>query len=223
MARKFDLTREQGIHLVLGNAMSMLDRVRRAMVDLGDPDPWRAGTAVYLIAVLGRSVTQILQKIGHYDKDHWLAWWTPRQAFMSSDPMLIYLNKVRNDFLKEGGGYHADRFLFGVSGEWYLTNAPAQHNGHAIPVNPHLDPPLPSIQTLGELYINWLQSVVDETTAEFAPGSRFESRYPQTSAPPPVPETPDPTSRRSPPRDSRDILRGQAESGPPAPPQPDHG
>ncbi len=154
----------------------MLDNVRRALMELDDEDLWRAATAVYLVAVFGESVTSTLAKIKKYDRPRFETWWARFEQVKSSDPVLMFFTQVRNAFLKEGGGYHSGSYLFGSAGEWYLTDAPLEHQGQPIPCSPFLDPPRPSINTLGQLYVEWLQSVLDETAMEFA-GMLFTSRF----------------------------------------------
>jgi hypothetical protein len=92
---------------------------------------------------------------------------------MKSDPLLIFFNRVRNAFLKEGGMTHSGGWLIGVGGaisrrrykwDWFITGAPTEHDGKPIPA---ASPDGPTIETLGQLYVTFLDRLVRDTAEEF--------------------------------------------------------
>ncbi len=128
---------------------------------------------MYLIAVFGRATTQALQTIRTYRRDRFNEWWPPKAAFMSSDPLLMFFNRVRNAFLKEGGMTHSGGTLVGFGSrisrrrydwDWYIPGAPTEHDGKPIPVT---GPHGPTIETLGQLYVAFLDRLVSEAVEEF--------------------------------------------------------
>jgi hypothetical protein len=154
----------------------MLARAKMALGDLHSPDSGRAITAVYLIAVFGRATTQTLQTLRTYRRDRFNAWWEPRQAFMSSDPLLIFFNHLRNAFLKEGGRDHSGGSLIGFGGgtkkkwrcTWYFLGSPkppTEQDGKPIFQEKPEDGP--TVETLGRLYIDFLERLVNEAVDEF--------------------------------------------------------
>ena len=171
------MDKAEGIGKCLGAASAMLRRCVNALGDLHAPDIDRASTAVYLIAVFGRSVTQVIQTIRTYDREHFDEWWKLRQSFMSSDPLLKFFNDVRNQFLKEGGakseggliGWGNPNGPPGQRWTWHIVGSPTTHKGKKIrPRADYLQGPYPTIETLGYLYIAWLESVFEEAASEFS-------------------------------------------------------
>jgi hypothetical protein len=158
----------------------MLNRCRAALSDVHDPDSERAATAAYLIAVYGRAVTQVIEKVKKYDRKHSNEWWEPHQELVSTDPLLKFFNHLRNQFPKEGGVNLSGGTLVGVGDPggppgqrwlWRLTPSPTVHKGQAIPPAPRMgmiEVREPDVGTLGRLYIEWLESVLDEASSEFS-------------------------------------------------------
>jgi hypothetical protein len=188
------MERERGISLALSYTTAMLMRARSALGDLYNPDQARATTAVYMVAVFGRATTQVLQTIRTYDREHFNAWWVGRSAFMDVDPLFSFFNRIRNQFLKEGGVWHENEFALVALREpgdatrfrWYFAGAPTEHDGRPI-IEPEPGPTgtvaglkdgrwviilenHPSVGTLSHLYCQWLQNLLAEARVEFLGG-----------------------------------------------------
>jgi hypothetical protein len=99
---------------VLTEADATLQAARLGLDDfLHGATPSRRLAGLRNVIVWGRAVTNVLQSIKTFDREHFENWYAPHQTAMRDNPNFRYLYNLRSQILKEG-------VLGGISGSLYI-------------------------------------------------------------------------------------------------------
>jgi hypothetical protein len=86
---------------ILRKTREMLATANRGLADLRDADPAVHAMGIYNVAVFGRSVTLVLQKMSSVEPG-FDEWYAPYRTAMAADELMRYFIGLRNEILKEG-------------------------------------------------------------------------------------------------------------------------
>ena len=86
---------------VLRKTRETLRTAQRGLSALREADPSTHAIGVYTVAVFGRSVTLVLQKMSSVDP-RFDEWYAPYREAMAADELMRYFVDLRNEILKEG-------------------------------------------------------------------------------------------------------------------------
>ena len=153
---------------ILRKTREMLATTNRGLADLRDADPAVHAMGIYNVAVFGRSVTLVLQKMSSVEPG-FDEWYAPYRTAMAADELMRYFIGLRNEILKEGppssmGGSTYIEHLHGmrVTVSVLLPDPPGEHAGRVLELHER------SIAALCRLYVDYLERVVADAESHFA-------------------------------------------------------
>jgi hypothetical protein len=89
------------IDIALSNTKEMLQMTLRGLQESASPDPRRRRAGLMHLIIYGRTVTFTLQKLRPLAPD-FDDWYPPIQQEMSTDPLMVFFNKLRTTLEMEG-------------------------------------------------------------------------------------------------------------------------
>ena len=145
-------------------AETMLRMVEQGLRDMEETDHDRILFGFLGVAVFGRSMTLVMQKLRSYDREAFNSWYAPWQEEMKDDPLMRYFYDLRTMIIHHEAP--AIGILMGGFGENIAPIGSITIEGLPLPEH-HLGQPLTdnSIRNLSRLYVEYVQRMFNS----FAP------------------------------------------------------